>query len=279
MCAILVKENDIVNINVGGKKLACKRSTLTGVPGSLLEAMFSGRWEDRLEKDDKGQIFLDLNPYAFGKVLDWLRAKRIESIERPAPLPVIAKDQEEEWKNLVTYLGLDDHLLPSTRDSFDETLKSAAIQLSNNNLIATNTNSHHYVLGKNIINKGVASWTLQAVGLHNNNWMYFGVIDVSKVALNNDFSYSHVGSYGWAGGAQVYVGGANHASLGGWNWGVKQGDKIKLELNLNTHQLSLTLERTNATYLLTLPQGGEWNLHINIHGNNDVVQLLEAKWL
>ena len=39
--------------------------------------MFSGRWEDRLERDSEGRVFLDYNPYCFGKILDYLWAMQV----------------------------------------------------------------------------------------------------------------------------------------------------------------------------------------------------------
>ena len=46
-------------------------STLCHVPGSALEAFFSGRHE--VQKDDQGRIFVDRNPEAFGAVIDLIR--------------------------------------------------------------------------------------------------------------------------------------------------------------------------------------------------------------
>ena len=62
MKAVEVSDNDIIHLNVGGHKLTTKRSTLCQVEGSLLASMFSGRWEDSLERDQDGAIFFDFNP-------------------------------------------------------------------------------------------------------------------------------------------------------------------------------------------------------------------------
>ena len=65
MKAIEVKDDDIINLNVGGKKITTKRSTLCQVKGSLLASMFSGRWEDSLSRDENGRILFDWNPKYF----------------------------------------------------------------------------------------------------------------------------------------------------------------------------------------------------------------------
>eukprot|EP00957_Ditylum_brightwellii_P165261 12582443-Ditylum_brightwellii.AAC.1 len=52
-------EETLLKINVGGKIITANRSILTQQEGSMLEALFSGRWEKRLQRDECGHIFLD----------------------------------------------------------------------------------------------------------------------------------------------------------------------------------------------------------------------------
>lgn len=63
--------SDIIKLNIGGKEeQMIRRSTLCSVPGSALEAMFSGRHS--LQKvDDK--VFVDRNPVAFNFMIDFIR--------------------------------------------------------------------------------------------------------------------------------------------------------------------------------------------------------------
>lgn len=42
--------------------------------------MFSGRWEDKLERDTDGRVFLDYNPYCFEKILDFLWALQVGTL-------------------------------------------------------------------------------------------------------------------------------------------------------------------------------------------------------
>lgn len=63
--------DDIVDINVGGKDdFSIRKSTLCHVPGSALEAMFSGRHS--LQKKNE-RIFIDRNPLAFSLMIDFIR--------------------------------------------------------------------------------------------------------------------------------------------------------------------------------------------------------------
>ena len=64
-----LKGTDKLKLNVGGTRVTATRGTLTLFPGTLLAAMFSGRWESRLLRDKKKRIFLDVDPKCFMKIL------------------------------------------------------------------------------------------------------------------------------------------------------------------------------------------------------------------
>lgn len=64
-------EDDIVELNVGGRYFATYRSTLTSQKNTMLAAMFSGRHP--LKQDKKGRYFIDRNGDLFQIVLDYLR--------------------------------------------------------------------------------------------------------------------------------------------------------------------------------------------------------------
>jgi len=67
--------SDEFALNVGGRKFDVLRNTLTSVEGSILAAKFSGRWEDSLERDAEGRIFIDAKPEYFAVLLDQLRSR------------------------------------------------------------------------------------------------------------------------------------------------------------------------------------------------------------
>jgi K+ channel tetramerisation domain. len=67
-----VKPTDIIQLNVGGRDVVASRETLTAVTGSRLEDLFSGKWENRLIRDEKGHVFLDLDSNVFEQVLEYL---------------------------------------------------------------------------------------------------------------------------------------------------------------------------------------------------------------
>jgi len=103
---------DVVDLNAGGHLHSVSRGTLCLAEGSLLAALFSGRWEDSLQRDQQGRPFLDVDPHAFEKILGFLRLKRIESPEQAAPPPDIEAGKQEAFNMILRYYGLMDFLYP-----------------------------------------------------------------------------------------------------------------------------------------------------------------------
>lgn len=66
-------KQDILELNVGGNRFTTSRQTLCRVPGSFLEAMFSGRHEKPALKSQDGCYFIDRNGTHFQYILDFLR--------------------------------------------------------------------------------------------------------------------------------------------------------------------------------------------------------------
>lgn len=79
-------DNDLIEINAGGKIIAAKRGVLCQLKGTRFEALFSGRWDKQLLRDAQGRIFLDVNPKAFRAIVYYLNELAI-SAEDDQPNP------------------------------------------------------------------------------------------------------------------------------------------------------------------------------------------------
>mmetsp|Transcript_43337 Transcript_43337/g.77884 ORF Transcript_43337/g.77884 Transcript_43337/m.77884 type:complete len:825 (+) Transcript_43337:202-2676(+) len=79
--------DDLIEINAGGKIIAAKRSTLTHLKGTRLEALFSGCWDKKLLRDGDGRVFLDVNSEAFQSIVDYLNEIAISSPDNPPQHP------------------------------------------------------------------------------------------------------------------------------------------------------------------------------------------------
>jgi hypothetical protein len=58
-------DEDLVEVNTGGKIVVAKLSTLTQIQGTNFDATFSGRCDKTLLRDSHGLIFLIVNPDCF----------------------------------------------------------------------------------------------------------------------------------------------------------------------------------------------------------------------
>ena len=98
-------DDDLVEINAGGKIVAAKRSTLTRIAGTRFEALFSGRWDKILQRDSHGRIFLDVNPSCFRAIVDHLNEMIISSEDTPPDPPSV---DDEHYQILQDHLELFD---------------------------------------------------------------------------------------------------------------------------------------------------------------------------
>lgn len=73
--------------------------------------MFSGRWEQSLDRDSHGRIFLDFEPYCFKQILTSLRCHQMQmGQEEKVSAPVVEQGMQQPYACLVDYLGLEDVL-------------------------------------------------------------------------------------------------------------------------------------------------------------------------
>jgi hypothetical protein len=100
----LVKNTDVIRLNVGGQLIMTIRETLTQVPKSILAIMFNGRWQHKLPIDQKGNIFLDFDPILFRHLLDQLQIFEKNNPVRfhPPLIPTLVKP----FNKMLRKLGL-----------------------------------------------------------------------------------------------------------------------------------------------------------------------------
>ena len=277
MKAVEVSDNDIIHLNVGGHKLTTKRSTLCQVEGSLLASMFSGRWEDSLERDQDGAIFFDFNPQYFVVILDYLRAKKIATPENPAPLPKVAEDQAKNFNNLLEYLGLSE-IVPAEKvpsEKFNQHSSNVVTLQEGGTVAAHGPNyGHSYVLGENIYQQGIVRLKMNLESFKDNYWVLVGIVKADVVPPNNN-SYSWRGSYGWALGqhGEVWKDGSHSIDNALKNL-TKQGDTVELVLDCDAGKLSLYLP-TGQQFHIEIPKSQTWRLNVDLRDANDKVRIID----
>ena len=101
-------DDDLVEINAGGIIIVAKRSTLTQMQGTRLEALFSGRWDKLLQRDSHGRIFIDVNPTCFQAIVDYLNEMMISSKDSPADPPSVNDEHKHILKHQLKLFGIFD---------------------------------------------------------------------------------------------------------------------------------------------------------------------------
>lgn len=103
-----VKMHDWLKLNVHGKHMVVRREVLCAVPGTKLEAMFSGRW--KMPEDEQGRVLVDADPLAFRKLTEWLRTC-VEPMEAVTGQiidpPDIPSDLLKRFERLLCSFGFD----------------------------------------------------------------------------------------------------------------------------------------------------------------------------
>ena len=277
MQAFAIRDDDIVRLNVGGQKFTSKRSTLCQVEGSLFATMFSGRWEDSVERDQDGAVYFDFNPQHFSVILDYLRVKKIATFENPATVFKIPEDQVKNFKILVEYLGLGDEIFP-TEIVPDEkfNLHSPGVTLEEDRKVAVHdtTSAQKYVLGENIYRQGIVNIKLKMESFKNEYWMFTGILEGEVTP--DQYSYMKPGSYGWLLGTSSLQGACKNGSITKDSTFIgllKQRDEFNLILNFDTAKLSLHLT-TGQQFHIDILKNKTWRLNVTMYSPNDRIRII-----
>ena len=99
-------DNDRVEINAGGKTIAARRSVLCQLKGTKLDALFSGRWEKKLLRDNSGRIFLDVSGDCFQAIVDYLNEMAISGEDDIPKLPIEGEGEMGHMNYLDCHLNL-----------------------------------------------------------------------------------------------------------------------------------------------------------------------------
>ena len=163
-----IKNIDVIRLHVGGEIMMTTRETLTRIQKSILSTIFNGRWEQKLQIDQNGFIFLDFNPILFRYLLDQLQTLDITNISPPSQpsliipfnkmLKKLGLDQQLSLeKNLITAFNVGGQITTNRQKTFTQVVNSTFDTiLSSSNI--TNKNNQFFVdnnpkLFQNLVNQ------------------------------------------------------------------------------------------------------------------------------
>lgn len=240
--------------------------------------MFSGRWEDRLERDSEDRVFLDYNPYCFGKILDFLWAVQVSGPENPPPLPVIRTEDEDSFRLLARYLGLEEAVFFRSKH-FSKVLKTADIEIYENGSRAVQKagkDAYQSAFGTAVFSNEVVEITLRIEQLRNSyKWLMFGVVPDEYSITRN--SHERIGSYGWSTNGNTWIAGKSTRSYKNFKSGIlTEGSELVMTLDCRPRCNTLTLQvvgSTNKYQLSDLPRN-QWRLQVVLYGSGDELRIL-----
>lgn len=278
-----ISDADVLELNVGGSILSTKRSTLLQAPeDSVLHAMFSGRWDHSIARDQQGRMFLDFTPKLFEKILCYLRTCRLVPPDQGMKLPVVEEEHWQEFSLMLEYLGLKEMIYGGKRTSAPLVMRAcdANITVSQEGTMLTHNTSAAYThacsVGLDPLREGESSWKVTVRYLTNNHWVGIGLIANPHPA---NVSYNDSTAYLWAGRGQVHAGGTQMNGLDGWT-GWQQGDVAIFQFSSTTRNLKMYHTRLQRVLSISnVPDvSQELRLHVNLHGSNDCVEIAEATY-
>ena len=102
-------KDEIIYFNVGGTIVCVMKDTLNQLPNSLLAKQYGARTYKPQpdELDVEGNIFLDVNPYCFEKIISYTRLKRISKTGAHF-MAVVPTDQAETFMRLINYYNVNE---------------------------------------------------------------------------------------------------------------------------------------------------------------------------
>lgn len=245
MMAIPVDSKDLIDLNVGGTPFTVTRSTLTYFPGSLLAAMFSGRWEKQLARDTQGRAFLEVNPSCFRILVDYLIEVASGEV---IPLPQVPAELQRPWVMMLRKLGfrtLQTCLLPKF------SVSDSTIDVRKDGVMAVHTGTQG-VASKALaplmlVPSGVLCWKIRIL-TSRLEWAFIGITTNPNPAspAQNDPS-----CYGYDAVGNVYSAGEVVEEWPGLRDPVKS-EVVFLKLDIPNQTLSMAVSSTSK-YVHSMP--------------------------
>ena len=240
--------------------------------GSALAARFSGRWEQCVDHDDEGRVFLDFDPYCFQQILFYLRSCTIRS-NAVVPLPEVEASKRNAYLDLVKYLALEDYMGYCTVNSLRFLQASPGVQITNDGRHAKaavpGIKYRSIVVGPTIDDVGYLKCKMHHVA----NWMFLGI--GQDINLASETNYSTSTSYGWSKNKYQWTKGT-HMSAPSVHW--SNGDWVLIKADLRSGRLSMLASQVNtACHINTVGTAEgqkQYVFHVILFDTGDEVELL-----
>lgn len=243
----------------------------------MLAAMFSDLWQSSLKLDKDERVFLNYNPYCFGKILSYLRSKAIEQQGQPTPQPSVEEQHQADFHTLVAHLGLQEHMgydMQATREVTPlRFARSINLQISEEGTVAETGKRMDGDLSMGACS---AAPSLGQGKVHyfkcqvlRNSWVFLGISQAHCLhGAQNDNT-----SYGWSTSGRHEAG---NVTASGEHF--RCGQIILLKVDLISQILSVRVDRISHLSPITLHRSvGGFLLCLTFAQGGGEVKLLDVE--
>ncbi|KAA6425970.1 MAG: hypothetical protein FRX49_04345 [Trebouxia sp. A1-2] len=223
-----------------------REKQLEEAEGSCLAARFNGLWEQCLDHDDQGRIFLDFDPYCFQLILFYLRSRTLlSSAEATATLPEVEPCKRRAFLDLVKYLALEEYMGHMGSGPVQFVQGGSGVQLTQNGQVAKAIGSgasYRTVLtGSHLGNVCFCKCKFHQVG----QWVFLGV--GADLAVDAHDNHSAATAHGWAMPDRQFTTGSMSSATVSW----ANGDWVLVKADFSARKLSMVSSRASTP--LTMP--------------------------
>ena len=240
--------------------------------------MFSGRWEDRVDRDKDGYVFLDLDPTLFSIILRYLVSMHnygmdAEHLElRPVP-----NHLEDEFRLMLAHLGLEEIIQPKINFKWSPLLKTPSVILKKGDTIAVSDGTgtlRHHVLSHDVFYGGIYKFRVLVEFLE--EWALLGIIGEDVRLGPADDACKHPTIYGWGSNGEVFVGGVESSWRGYPGRKFQTGNLLTIVLDGRYSTLTLMAPTDNGTMLeYKIPNliGNRWRFVLSTYYGSSAMEV------
>lgn len=277
MQTVPVSDNELIHLNVGGRIMTAKRGSLRVIQGSVLDMIFSGRWEDRIVRDNEGRVFFDYDPDLFSVVLRHLSAMQtygdaaLQLEIRPIPTSL-----EAEFRLMLEHLGLRNLIQPKVKFEWSPVLKSTGVSLKLQNSVAVSNSVltlRHYILSNAVWKSGVFEFHVTFDLIE--EWAMIGIVrEEVKIQPTEDVCVKE-GVYGFGSNGEVFVNGEEASGEGYPGRKFSSGDKLKiiLDCRYSTLVLKALINGIEVEYKIPDLIGRRWRLISSSYFGSSIISV------
>lgn len=254
-----------------------KRGMAVQIPGSVLELMFSGRWEDRVDRDKDGLVFLDYDPYLFSIILRYLIALHNYGMAADhLRLRPIESYLEEEFRLMLSHLGLSQIIQPAFEFKWSPVLKTQNVKLCNRDSVAISQGDgllRHHALSHDVFYGGVFKFNVYVDFLE--EWAMLGIIGSDVHLTTSDNACNDASTYGWGSNGEVFVQGIESSKKGYPGRPFKTGDHLTLVLDgrYSTLTMKTCVDDVTLEYKIPNLMGKEWRLVLATYYGSSAIEV------